>query len=93
MVHTPEPRPKVVALARLIKSSESVKEIAEIVVRELGLLHVAFSWTGGVAGGGWKGDVRRMVLGTAKLRGTSWLPKYSSAEAVVQAVQDLRANR
>jgi len=70
-----------------------VKEIAEIVVRELGLLHVAFSWTGGVAGGGWKGDVRRMVLGTAKLRGTSWLPKYSSAEAVVQAVQDLRANR
>ena len=70
-----------------------VKEIAEIVVRELGLLHVAFSWTGGVAGGGWKGDVRRMVLGTAKLRGTGWLPKYSSAEAVAQAVQDLRANR
>ena len=66
----------------------SVKEIAEIIVREMGLSNVPFSWTGGVAGGGWTGDVKRMVLYTAKLRGTGWLPKLTSAEAVAQAVRD-----
>ena len=69
-----------------------VKEIAEIVVRELGLLDVSFSWSGGVAGGGWKGDVRRMVLDTAKLRCAGWRSKYSSAEAVAQAVRDVGAS-
>jgi UDP-glucose 4-epimerase len=66
----------------------SVKEIAEIIVREMGLSDVAFSWTGGVAGGGWKGDVKRMILDTAKLRTTGWRPKFTSAEAIAQAVRD-----
>ena len=70
----------------------NVKEIAEIIVREMGLSDVAFSWTGGVAGGGWKGDVKRMVLDTAKLRGTGWRPKLTSAEAVAQAVRDARSS-
>jgi UDP-glucose 4-epimerase len=65
-----------------------VKEIAEIVVRELGLSNVAFSWTGGVAGGGWKGDVTRMVLDTWKLKSTGWRPKMASSEAVAQAARD-----
>ena len=68
--------------------SITVKEIAEIVVREMGLSNVAFSWSGGVAGGGWKGDVKRMVLDTAKLRSTGWRPNFSSAEGVAQAVRD-----
>jgi len=45
-----------------------------------------------VAGGGWKGDVKRMVLDTAKLRGTGWRPKLTSAEAVAQAVRDARSS-
>ena len=60
-------------------------------MREMGLSNVPFSWTGGVAGGGWTGDVKRMVLYTAKLRGTGWLPKLTSAEAVAQAVRDAAA--
>jgi len=65
-----------------------VKEIADIVVREMGLSGVAYSWTGGVAGGGWKGDVKRMVLDTTKLKATGWRPKLTSVEAVAQAVRD-----
>ncbi|OGS51280.1 MAG: UDP-glucose 4-epimerase [Euryarchaeota archaeon RBG_16_68_12] len=65
-----------------------VKEIADIVVREMDLRDVAFHWTGGVAGGGWKGDVRRMILDTTKLKATGWRAKLASAEAVAQAVRD-----
>ena len=65
-----------------------VKEIADIVVREMGLSGVAYSWTGGVAGGGWKGDVKRMVLDTTRLKATGWRPKLTSVEAVAQAVRD-----
>jgi UDP-glucose 4-epimerase len=68
--------------------SVTVKEIAEAAVREMGLVGVAFHWTGGVAGGGWKGDVRRMVLDTTKLKATGWRAKMTSAEAVAQAVRD-----
>lgn len=65
-----------------------VKEIADITVRELGLSNVAYQWTGGVAGGGWAGDVRRMILDTAKLKGAGWRPTMTSAEGVGQAVRD-----
>ncbi len=68
-----------------------VKDLADIVVREMDLSEVAYHWTGGVAGGGWKGDVRRMVLDTTKLKATGWRPKMTSAEAVAQAVRDARA--
>ena len=68
-----------------------VKEIAETVVREAGLSNVAFSWTGGIAGGGWKGDVKRMILDTWKLKSTGWRPKMTSAEAVMQAARDATA--
>jgi UDP-glucose 4-epimerase len=71
--------------------SVTVKEIAEITVRELGLPGVAFHWTGGVAGGGWKGDVRRMVLDTTRLKATGWRANLSSAETVARAVRDAAA--
>ncbi len=66
----------------------TVKEIAETAVRELGLSGVAFHWTGGVAGGGWTGDVRRMVLDTGRLKATGWRANLSSGEAVARAVRD-----
>ena len=68
----------------------TVREIADVVVRESGLKGVEFRWTGGVAGGGWVGDVLRMVLATDKLRATGWRPQYRSAEAVAQAARDWR---
>ncbi len=73
--------------------SVTVKELAETAVRELGLSGVAFHWTGGVAGGGWKGDVRRMVLDTTKLKATGWRAKMASAEAVAQAARDAASSR
>ena len=40
-----------------------VKTIADIVIKEMGLKNVQFTYTGGVDGGrGWKGDVKNMLL-------------------------------
>ena len=61
----------------------NVKEIADIVVDEMGLKNVRFRFTGGVDGGrGWRGDVKYMHLDISKMKALGWKPKYSSAEAV-----------
>lgn len=65
-----------------------VKEIADIVVDEMGLDEVYYRWTGGVDGGrGWKGDVKVMLLSTEKLRRLGWGPELSSSEAVRKAAR------
>ena len=64
----------------------TVTRIAEIVVEELGLKDVQFSYTGGDRG--WKGDVPRFKYDISKVLCTGWTPKYTSDEAVRQTVKD-----
>lgn len=64
----------------------TVTRIAEIVVEELGLENVVFSYTGGDRG--WKGDVPRFSYDISKVLATGWLPKHSSDDAVRQTVKD-----
>ncbi len=72
------------------EDSISVKEIADIVCREMGLEDVQYSWTGGAGDGrGWKGDVKAMRLSIDKLNSLGWKPKYNSAESIAQTVLSL----
>ncbi len=64
----------------------TVTHIAEIVVEELGLQNVKFSYTGGDRG--WKGDVPRFKYDISKVLSTGWTPKHTSDEAVRQTVKD-----
>ena len=64
----------------------TVTKIAEIVVEELGLENVEFSYTGGDRG--WKGDVPRFKYDISKVLSTGWMPKHTSDEAVRQTVKD-----
>lgn len=64
----------------------TVTRIAEIVVEELGLNDVKFSYTGGDRG--WKGDVPRFSYNISKVLATGWQPKHTSDEAVRQTVKD-----
>ena len=64
----------------------TVTHIAEMVVEELGLSNVKFSYTGGDRG--WKGDVPRFRYNISKVLSTGWIPKYTSDEAVRQTVKD-----
>jgi len=61
--------------------------IGEIIVEEMGLEDVEFTYTGGKRG--WKGDVPRMLLGSKKLKGAGWCPDYSSERSVREAVRVL----
>jgi len=68
-----------------------VTKIANIVAEEMGLHNVKFRCTGGVDGGrGWKGDVKNMLLDTAKLKSEGWKPRHNSAEAIRQTVKQYR---
>ena len=64
-----------------------VVKIGNIVAEEMGLENVKFTCTGGVDGGrGWKGDVKNMLLDTAKLKSKGWKPRHNSAEAIRKTV-------
>jgi UDP-glucose 4-epimerase len=67
-----------------------VTRIAEIVVDELNLKDVQFSFTGGVDGGrGWVGDVKNMLLDTTKLKSRGWKPRHNSEESVALAIRQI----
>ena len=60
----------------------SVTEIADIICGEMEV-SPAYRFTGGVDGGrGWRGDVKEMLLDTARIESLGWRPKYDSAQAV-----------
>ncbi len=54
--------------------------IGRIVVEEMGLDGVEFSYTGGKRG--WKGDVPRMLLAVDKIKELGWSPSYTSGNSV-----------
>jgi len=68
----------------------SVVEIADIVVRAMGLSGVKYKFRPMTPDGrGWPGDVKLMLLDISKLKGTGWRPSMRSKEAVKKAVKEL----
>jgi len=68
----------------------TVKEIADIVCRKMGLKNVQYVFTGGVDDGrGWKGDVKFMLLNIDKIKKLGWKPKLNSRQAVEKAVEEI----
>lgn len=68
----------------------NVKTIAGIVIEELGLRDVEITYTGGVEGRGWRGDVRKMLLDISKIKSLGWRPRHNSAESVRLAARALK---
>lgn len=67
--------------------SVRVKELARIVIEEMGLNPVRLKFTGGPRG--WPGDVTKVRLDLTKMKGIGWQPKHTSAEAVRLATRRL----
>ncbi|MDR3102180.1 MAG: NAD-dependent epimerase/dehydratase family protein [Methanocalculaceae archaeon] len=63
----------------------SVQRIAELIVEEMDLANVSFSFTGGDRG--WVGDVPMMRLDVAKLRLLGWEPGFTSEDSVRRAIR------
>lgn len=66
-----------------------VREIADIVVAEMGLKNVRYEYSGGTRG--WRADVPIYRLDTRKIRGLGWRNEKSSREAVTASVRTLLA--
>lgn len=62
-------------------------EIGELIVKEMGLKDVKFTYTGGKRG--WKGDVPRMLLSIGKLQELGWKPAHNSKSSVNAATRSL----
>jgi UDP-glucose 4-epimerase len=66
-----------------------VTAIARCVVREMGLDHVEFVYTGGTRG--WKGDVPVVRFDLRKIHGLGWAARYSSGQAITKCVREMLA--
>ncbi|VVB51921.1 L-arabinose 1-dehydrogenase (NAD(P)(+)) [uncultured archaeon] len=60
-------------------------EIGELIVKEMGLKNVKFTYTGGKRG--WKGDVPKMLLSIEKLQKLGWKPIHNSKSSVSAATR------
>jgi UDP-glucose 4-epimerase len=65
----------------------TVKEIAEIVCKELNL-HPKLRF--GKSNRGWKGDVPLMLLDISKIKKFGWRPKYNSRDSVLVTINSLK---
>ena len=68
-------------------SVTDVNTIARMVVEEMGLKNVRFSYTGGDRG--WPGDVPQVRFNMDKMNKLGWAAKYTSDEAAKKAIRDL----
>lgn len=68
----------------------TVREIADIVVEEMGLKDVRYIFKPATADGrGWPGDVKFMLLDISKLKSRGWKPSMNSYTAVRKTVRQL----
>jgi UDP-glucose 4-epimerase len=58
----------------------TVDELADLVIKEMGLLTVKKKYTGGLRG--WVGDNKTVYLSTRKIRELGWEPKLSPSDAI-----------
>lgn len=65
----------------------SVNEIADIIIKEMGLKNVIIKRGGERRG--WPGDVTEMMLDAKKIKELGWKSKYNSTESVKQAVEEI----
>jgi len=66
----------------------TVKDIADIIVKEMGLSDVEYQFSPATADGrGWLGDVKFMLLDISKLKSTGWKPTMNSEQAVKNTVK------
>lgn len=69
----------------------TVHEIADLVVREMGLNNVKYNFSGGDRG--WKGDVPIVRFDLTKINSLGWNSKFNSQEAIRKSVKAmLKAN-
>jgi UDP-glucose 4-epimerase len=70
----------------------NVREIVDIVLRELQIPNGKCAVSYGELGRGWKGDVPIVRLNSDKMRALGWSNRYTSAEAMLRSVRAMLGN-
>ena len=70
-----------------VETATTVKEIADMLCRALGLANVEYCYTGGDRG--WKGDVPSFAYDLSKIKAAGWTPRYTSNEAVWATIESM----
>src|SRR5487761_37073 len=68
-----------------IEENTTPDQVADIVIREMGLTGVRRKYTGGARG--WIGDIPVVHLSIEKIKSLGWAPKVSRVEAVTRTVR------
>ena len=68
----------------------TVREIADMITKRLGLTDVEYEFTGGKRG--WKGDVPIVRFNADKIRALGWANRMSAAEALLDSVDSMIAD-
>jgi UDP-glucose 4-epimerase len=72
------------------EDSLTVKEIAHLVIGEMGLHDVEIRY--GTSDRGWAGDVPRVRFTADKIRKAGWIPRRNSTEAMRESIRGMLAN-
>lgn len=73
------------------KDTINSTQIGELIVNEMELQDVKFTYTGGTRG--WKGDVPKMLLSIDKLHKLGWNPSHNSKSSVIAATRSTLEKR
>jgi UDP-glucose 4-epimerase len=65
----------------------TVREIADLVVEEMGLKNVQYCYSGGDRG--WKGDVPKVRFNLDLIHSLGWYAKRNSREAMRQSIREM----
>ena len=74
-----------------VKGATSVKQIADIICKKMGIYGIPYEYTGGKIG--WKGDVPKFCYDLTKIQAAGWKAKYTSDQAVKKTVDDVFAEK
>ncbi len=86
---------KVVDIYNIGSSDQvTVTRIAEIIAETMNIRKVKFKFTeGSKDGGGWKGDVTKMLLDNSKIKKLGWDVKYNSEKSIKQTIEEILEKR
>jgi len=66
----------------------TVTDMADLIVKELGLKDVKYRYAGGKIG--WPGDIPQMLLSIKKIKNLGWKPKHTIRESMIDTLNYLK---
>jgi UDP-glucose 4-epimerase len=66
----------------------TVKDMADVIVKELGLKDVKYRYMGGKIG--WPGDIPQMLLSIKKIKNLGWKPKHTIRASMIDTLNYLK---